>query len=217
MCPGGVQFLNMPHIPYSVRILVLLGVLGGVAGIDLWRNGGRAGKWREYLFLLFAAATGGIFGVGVDTVTVRISPDYFEVGKGVAAGDSFLGDVLALGFQAGFFAGAVIGMVLLITNNPRTDRTPLSYPRLLRLVPLPLITALLLAVPAATLFPRDPFGLAASLAGFVPPDRIPGFLTVWGAHAGLYLGAMIGTFVAVRRIRRERTPIVGGASGPRPV
>ena len=206
----------MTHIPYSARILVLLGVLGLVAGIDLRRNRDRAQKWREYLFLLFAAAVGGLFGVGTDSVTVRISPEYFEIGKEIPAGDGFLGRVLALGFQAGFFAGAVIGMALLIANNPRPGRPPLPYARLRRLVPIPLMAALLTAAPASLLFARDPFGLAGALTGFVSPDRVPAFLTVWGAHTGLYLGAMIGTLVAVRRIRRERTSAVGGAFRPRP-
>ena len=73
----------MPDPSFGVRLLILLAVLGGIAGVDYWRNRQRATRWREYSFLLACATLGGLFGAAFDQLSVALSPEYFEVGKGI--------------------------------------------------------------------------------------------------------------------------------------
>lgn len=186
------------EIPFALRLVVLLVVLATVAGLERWKRGEAATRWREYSFLLAAAAVGAVFGASFDQISLSISPEYFELGKGIETGEGFRLRVTTLGAQAGFVAGLILGGVLLMANTPKPELEALPYRRLAwHVLPVPL-AALVLAP------------LGSVVMAVVAPDLeiaanvLPRFLTVWGLHCGLYLGALIGVLCAMIGVRRER-------------
>ena len=51
--------LGMPdHFLFSHRIALLLGLMLVVSLVDFYRNGARAGKFREYGFIIMTGAVG---------------------------------------------------------------------------------------------------------------------------------------------------------------
>lgn len=110
-----------------------------------------------------------------------------------------------LGFHAGFSAGAVVAMAYLIANNPRPDRASLPYARLLGFLGMPILLAAIAAPLGGALLPAwDPLDYASALQPVVSDLRIQRFLTVWGIHLGLYVGATIGAVWGYVKIRRTR-------------
>ncbi len=194
----------MPDVAFHWRLLALLVFLGAVAGVEWLRKREEANRWREFAFLLAAAVAGGVFGALVDQVTVTLSPEYFVAGKGLAQGDGLRLRAGYMGFQAGFLGGAVASGVLLVANTPRAGQPLLSFRALWVCALLPLAGALLLAPGGALLGSLDPLDLRPDVYGAVARVRAPAFLRVWGIHAGLYLGAILGLGVAVWRVRRLR-------------
>lgn len=180
----------MPNLTFGARLLILLAVLGAVAGIDYWRHGARATRWREYAFLLACATAGGLCGAAFDQLSVSLSPEYFEIGKGIAPGEGFRLAVTLLGFRAGFLVGAVAAGVLMVAGRG------LPLRRLARSAPW---------IPSIALG-CAPLGLL--LVAGLEPDR---FRQVLGLHAGLYAGATLGLGIAALRVRALRRKEKGGA------
>jgi hypothetical protein len=195
----------MDDRPFLWRLGLLLVVLAVVAALDRWRYRARATRWREYLVLLACGAVGGVLGAAIDQVTATISPDYFVLGKGLPAGAGFRRAVAWLGFQAGFVTGCIAGGLLLWAGQPERYRVQIGYRGLCRRLPLPVLGALLLAVPMGLVVPAwDPLGLGEVLAAELPPPRLARFLTVWGVHLGLYTGGVLGTLLGMLGLRRAR-------------
>ena len=106
--------------------------------------------------------------------------------------------VIRMGSEATWTAGLICGVAILIANNPRKTTPQLPYRTLYRLLPLPAATAALFACLA---------GLAGYLGLFNPffqflfnPDlnwRPRRFMSVWGAHLGGYIGAILGLLTLV--------------------
>jgi hypothetical protein len=188
------------------RLILLIAILALIALIDWRRNSSRATKWREYGFLATSGLIGGLFGVAIDHVTATISRDYFVIGKGIAADDGFRLNVTAQGFQAGLAAGAVIGGIYLLANNPKPLRETLPYARLLRFGLWPILCALLFApLMSLLMYLWDPFHFSTRLDDLLPQSQREAFLAVWGVHVGLYLGGLTGTVGGVIGIRRARS------------
>ncbi|MHC4959922.1 MAG: hypothetical protein ACYTGN_16275 [Planctomycetota bacterium] len=166
-------------VSFEFRVLVLLGVLGPLAALDYARHRARATRWREYLFLLACATAGGVFGAVFDQLSVTLSPEYFEVGKGIERNADFRLNVTRLGFHAGFFAGAVAS-ALLMYLSPRAP--PRAQARAAAWVPA--------------------MALACAPLGLLVFGTDDGFRQVAGLHAGLYAGALVGLAIAVMRARR---------------
>ncbi|MCO5170180.1 MAG: hypothetical protein M9894_27920 [Planctomycetes bacterium] len=205
----------MPDVPFGARLALLLGLMALGAGLDRWRHGPAARRPGEYAFLLVAGAVGAAFGLACDQVTSRLSPDYFVEGKGLAPGPGFGRAVVVLSLQAGFTAGVVLGAALLLANQPRPGRPALPLARLLRRAAWPLGGALALAPLGALLLGRlDPLDLRGQV-GFLPPARVDALVRVWGAHAGLYAGALLGLAAAALDVRRARVT-EGTAPPPAP-
>jgi hypothetical protein len=191
------------NLPWRLLILVLLMAL--VAWIDWRRRGPQATRWREYGFLLAAGLLGGLIGIAIDQFTSTVSPDYFIYGKGIPAGNGFRLRVAELGFHAGLLAGVVIGGAYLLANNPQPDRPGLPTPRLFRFALHPFLFALFLApVGSFIAYSYDPLGYRSDLRDIFDTSQVRGFLAVWGAHAGIYAGALLGTVWGVLHIRRRR-------------
>jgi len=183
----------VPDLPFGVRVLILLALFGAVAAVDYALHGKNATRWREYSFLLACAIAGGVFGAIFDQLSVTLSPDYFEWAKGIEPGVRFRLDVTLLGFQAGFFAGAVASGILMFAGRGLPLRT------LARSIPWVPALALLCA----------PLGLL--VVKWSAPELLPirsgartGFGQVMGLHYGLYTGALIGIVIAATRARSRR-------------
>ena len=193
----------MGDLPFAHRLVFLTAVLALAAAFELWFRGHRAGRYREYLFLLGLGLLGGTFGAVLDQITSSLSPDYFTFFKGIAPGPGFRAAVTALGFEAGFLAGVLIAAAWLVTNNPRSDRPQLAYGELLGMLGTPIVHALVGGLVLAVLV-----WALASKCDFVPGMPVSsgqrGLLLTLGGHAGLYLGALVGTVRVVLRIRRRR-------------
>ena len=114
-----------------------------LASIDLYHNRARATRWREYLFLIVCVVAAIIYGIVNDQITSRISWEYFYYGKEL---DRLLGPetppdpealhrhAAIIGAEATWSAGLIIGVALLLANNPRRDRPRLSYRRLAKML-----------------------------------------------------------------------------------
>src|ERR1700677_665659 len=123
-----------------LRISVCLAILIALAIMDYYQKGPQSTRWREYLFLLLCVAVATAYGALNDQITSRISWEYFYYGKELSPilGPQTPPDPLALslqaariGAEASWWAGLVIGAVMLIANNPGRRNAPLPYLRLI--------------------------------------------------------------------------------------
>jgi hypothetical protein len=183
---------------------------------DLRRNGRQATRWREYLFLLAVVGVSLLYGVANDQITSRISWEYFYYGKGLSR---ILGpqtppnmpalhwEATKVGLKATWSAGLIVGVAILIANNPSRTLPQLAYRRLWRYVP----TILLCCAFFGSLL--GGIGYEGFLVGWSPEFqemlrrtefRPRLFMAVYGTHLGGYLGGMVGTIIAVISIRRSR-------------
>jgi hypothetical protein len=203
-----------------LRIAIGGATLSALALHDLVRNGRRATRWREYAFLVASMGLAMVYGIANDSLTSRISWEYFYYGKGLfeTMGPTVPPDAAALalaaakiGMKATWTAGAIIGVAILLANNPRRDRPQLGYRELLAMLP----RMLLFVVPcAAMLGAAGYFGwltwISSDFRGIVHDDlfRPRRFLCVFGIHSGAYLGGVIGIIWAVRRVIRRRRELL---------
>lgn len=192
----------IPEVPFSIRLLVLVCVLALGAGIDRWRNGAEANRWREYAFLMGAASLGGAFAALNDQVSLAISPAFFEIGKGIERGEDFRQEITALGFHAGFLGGAVAGGALLLFNQAKPERAALPLTQLWLQTPWILSSAVACGVLGLALFSL--LGLGTDVTSVLSEGEAEGFHLVQGLHSGLYAGALLGLVRAVVGVRRER-------------
>src|SRR5262249_2425290 len=130
------------------RITIGVIIFACLAIVDLRRNGRQATRWREYLFLLACVSAGLVYGFVNDQVTCTISPEYFLYGKGLAdviGSDAspmvFRWEAAKIGMKATWSAGLLIGVAMLIANNPSKRLGQLTMKKLLKFLPWPLITA----------------------------------------------------------------------------
>ncbi|HET6250358.1 MAG TPA: hypothetical protein VFE47_21910 [Tepidisphaeraceae bacterium] len=198
------------------RIGVGAAIFMALAATDLYRNGSRATRWREYLFLLAVVAAAMVYGAINDQITSRISWEYFFYGKGLA---STLGpatppnqavlcrEAMKIGLKATWSAGLIIGAAILIANNPSRSRPQLPYRRLFKHVAMVLAFCLACAMALGVAGHRGWLvGLSSNFADMHPTSefRPQAFMTVFGIHLGGYVGGAIGTAVACVSIRRAR-------------
>jgi hypothetical protein len=194
--------------PYRVVIGVTFFLVLGL--IDWKQHPENPKRAKEYLFLLYGAATAVVYGVVHDMITVSISPAYFILGKGLDdhAHGLRVGAAL-LATQAAYGVGALAAAALLIANNPSPGREQLPYRRLVRLVLLPLACAgacALLGAAIGWFFPWAEL-LEDARANLTEPAARR-FVQVQAIHTGTYAGAALGTVAAVIRVRlaRARAP-----------
>jgi hypothetical protein len=200
----------LARIGIGAAIFLLLAV------VDLVRRGRRATRWREYLFLLAACGFGMAYGVINDRIASSISWEYFYYGKGL---DEQLGphvppDPAALrwaackvGLKATWTVGLVVGVVLLLANNPKPGRPQLGYQTLLGILPIIFLVAACFAVIGGIIGSRGWLvWTSADLRGLLRENlfRPRRFLAVHGMNLGGYVGGVIATFIAAVRIRRRR-------------
>ena len=201
----------------AARVAIGVAIFIALAISDWRRHGDRATRWREYLFLVACAVLALAYGAVNDQLTTTISWEFFAHGKGVADAlppreppnsAAFRWEVAKIGMKATWTAGLIVGVALLIANNPRRDGRPrLPYPQLLRLVPL---------VFGVTILTAACLGIAGYFGAFAPTNedfrdmlrldqwRPRRFMAVYGIHLGGYVGGVLGTVIAVVLVTRMR-------------
>ena len=201
-----------------VRVAAGVAVLAGMAAWELHRKGRRARRWREYVYLAAAAGVATAYGMLNDQVTATVSWEYFYYGKllaevlgpGVSPPMGALRwEALKLGAKAAWTVGLILGVVILIANNPRPGRPGLPYRTLYRLILWPLAGAVGCAVVAGVAGYAGTF--AAVFTPIVANDlwRPSRFMCAWGIHLGGYFGAAVGGGLAVWRVRCLRKEQAG--------
>ena len=180
--------------------------------LDLRKNRSKATRWREYLILLLSVFIALCYGAINDQITVRISPEYFLYGKELAPvvyghPDHLPWEATKVGLKATWTAGLLIGVAILLANNPHPLLPQLSYKLLIRKLPL----IILFCISGAILF--GTLGYLGTLA-FASDDfremirhneyRPYRFMAVYGIHLGGYIGGLVGTIHAVISIRKDR-------------
>ncbi len=210
------NWLTKTDAGLGARIAAGTAIFLVLALVDLRRRGRRATRWREYLLLLAAVAVALLYGVMNDVLTSRISWEYYYYGKelGPILGDRTPPDPRLLaweaakvGLKATWTVGLLVGVAILLANNPKRNRRQLSYTALLKRMPLIISSCLLCAALLGTI---------GYLGGFAPfsddfremilhdefrPHR---FMAVYGIHLGGYIGGALGTALAILSIRKHR-------------
>jgi hypothetical protein len=164
-------------------------------------------KAKEYVFLLYAALAATAYAVVHDQLTATLSPEYFLVGKGLAGDPHPLRwAVTLLAARAGFGPGLLVGVALLVSNNPRRAGAPpqLPFRALVKLSLVPLVLAATTACLAGVVNAFVRIGSETAVALLVPPERAPAFAIVWAIHAGSYAGALLGTGVSALLVMARR-------------
>lgn len=192
----------MSNIPYSLRLgaLVLLGATM-VTYDRLYRKRRGEREW-EYGFLFLMGLLGALYGAACDAVTSGLSPAYFAVGKGLEGTGTIKHQAMVLGAQAGF-SGAVVGcaiwqFALRVLQARKRCGVILRY----CWVPFSLATLLGILLPVVCRG-MDPFGFAERLRSVVSAEYVPGFLTVWWVHLGVYAGLTAGVAVGIYVTRKR--------------
>ena len=212
-------------MPLSLRLTIGLSIFAVLAIVDLRRNGSNARRWREYCFLATIVAVAIAYGIINDQITSAISWEYFYYGKelSLVLGAQTPPDQAAMrweaakvGIKATWSVGLILGVLLLIANNPSAFKPQLSFLRLFAFVPGVLLFAALLAVALGFVGSRgglnwcsDDFQMMAQTNLFRPAH----FMAAWGAHLGGYVGGIAGGLLATWRVALERNrlrnPITG--------
>ncbi|MEM6954246.1 MAG: hypothetical protein AAF645_01120 [Myxococcota bacterium] len=182
----------------------------GVGALLVWgtwdfATKGSLKRLREYAFLFGVTLLTVVYALLHDALTFSLSYDYFALGKGLIA-PSFWPDVAFLAAQAGWTAGLVIGLVLLVVNNPSPVRAQLTYRTLVRTLAGPLVGALTCAVLGALSASLWTDSLLMSLGVERFESAEPeAFVHVWCIHIGSYVGAALGLTVSCISVWRRRT------------
>lgn len=185
-------------------LLVRLAAGGAIfvllAAVDLARNRRRATRWKEYLFLLACVATAVVYALANDMVTVTISPEYFIAHERLPPDTPNVRSVAAVvAVRGAWWVGAVLGVAMLIANNPLKRWPRLGYRRMYRKLLYPFATALagslLLAAAARSGWLDGPMGIE---------DCLRGFFVVYWVHTAAYYGGALGGAAAVAAIIVQR-------------
>jgi ABC-type uncharacterized transport system YnjBCD permease subunit len=156
------------------------------------------------------------YGIVNDQITCRISWEYFYYGKDLAPilgpdvppnSAALQWQAVRIGAAATWWAGLIIGAVMLIANNPSRGGPQLPYTRLVARLPIILaVTAVAAAI----------FGVAGYdyLLNWISPDfqniselnlwRPHRYMAVYGIHLGGYIGGALATIYAATSIHRQR-------------
>lgn len=154
---------------------------------------------QEYSFLVIAGILASCFGVAIDSVTSRISPEYFIYGKGIAPNEFFQQSVAWVGIKAGFFAGVGAAGLLLVLNP-----LPRKALKLVRFFPRVLFAAVGLGLV---------FGLVQYISGLyqmelpvnLDENQLKRFMIVWFTHLGVYIGLFAGVIQSAFELRKSKT------------
>lgn len=201
----------------ATRVLLGTAIFLILALFDVYQHGREARRWREYLFLLGAVAAAMVYGVFNDQITSRISWEYFYYGKGLAPGlhaappvdPRLYWQAAQVGMKATWTVGLLIGVALLLANNPGR-RTQLPYRHLVKYLAVIMLCAILAAAACGLLgYLGWPAYWSEDFRQMIRHDefRPRRFMCVYGIHLGGYIGGLLGTILVVALIQRRRAAV----------
>lgn len=201
---------NTYEATFPIRLAIGVLIFTVLGLWDYIRHRDNPRRAKEYLFLLAATLLAIIYGQVHDHITATISRPYFLFGKGLADDPRpFRLAVSLLALRATFWVGLLVGVGLLMANNPSPNKPQLPYGELLRLGGLPIAAAAVAAGVGGLLFALAPFGQRALAVEFAGRAEATRFWIVWGIHLGSYAGGAIGAVAAMIVVRRRRCRKMG--------
>ncbi|CAN5575003.1 hypothetical protein BH09PLA1_BH09PLA1_03130 [soil metagenome] len=211
-----MSWLLYTRAGFLTRLSIGLAFFVVLALHDLHRNGRRARRWREYAFLLACVIVAIAYGVLNDQITSRISWEYFYYGKelekvlgpGIPPDSGALSrEAARIGVMATWSVGVILGVAILIANNPGRDRPQLPLRALLKLLIPVIAIAIVFAIAFGFAGSRgwlNRFGEEFQALWDTNMWRPRRFMTAWGVHLGGYVGGVIGGAWCVWRTCRLR-------------
>jgi hypothetical protein len=212
------------------RIAIGAAIFAVLGTVDLIRHGRQATRWREYAFLLLAVFAATAYGAINDQIASSTSWEYFYYGKGL---DHVLGprvppdsaalhwEACKIGLKATWSAGLIIGVLLLLANNPRRNRRQLPYRTMCRLLTWILLSSVLCAAIGGFVGSRGGLAWVSHDLRLLVRDnmfRPYQFMTVYGMNLGGYVGGLFSTLAAavyVLRRRRREVEFIAQSDYPR--
>ncbi|MCK5113140.1 MAG: hypothetical protein KAR11_00060 [Phycisphaerae bacterium] len=210
------NFLINTNTGLAVRILAGVCIFAVLAAVDYYKYRKSATRWKEYLFLLAAVCIAMLYGIANNMITSSISWEYFYYGKELqtALGEQTPPDVATLRFEAGkigmmatWTVGLLLGVAVLIVNNPCKNLPRLSYRKLYWLLPIPIASAVLFGAVFGILgYSGWLNSFASDIQGIWDDNlwRPRCFAAAWGVHLGGYIGGIVGAIIAIAIIIRKR-------------
>jgi hypothetical protein len=198
------------------RIAAGCSIFAFLATIDLFRHGRSATRWREYSFLLLAVGLAMAYGAINDAIASHISWEYFYYGKGISQqlGPTVPPDpgalqsaAIGVGLKATWSAGLIVGVALLIANNPRTNRPRLPYRTLIAMLISIFVTAAIGAASGSLLGNRGALAWTNSDIAAIARDNLfrpIRFMSAYGMNLGGYAGGLLATASAITWITARR-------------
>ena len=214
--PDRFHWLIATDTGLMTRVLIGVVIFAVFAIYDFRLHGRAATRWKEYAILAICVIAAMAYGIVNDQITCSFSWEFFYYGKGLehVLGPDLPPDPAALHWEAAkvamkatWAAGLILGVLLLLANNPRRDIPRLKFRELLKWLPIILgITAILAVIGGFAGYMGWLNGFGQDFqemwqANVFRPRR---FMAAWGANLGAYAGGVVGTFIAVIRIFVER-------------
>lgn len=191
-------------ILFGYRLCGGLLVLAVLLIVDLRR--GRTQRAKEYAFLFGATAAAMLYGLVHDFVSWSISREYFVLGKGIdSAATGYSWETMKLAMSALWTAGLIGAASFLMANNPDRLGRQVPYRLLIRLSAVPLLLSIITEALTGPLgYLLAPY-IADRMDLLYIYDRASRpFFTVWGMHAGAYLGGIAGIVIAIVAILKMK-------------
>ena len=196
-------FLGGSSSAIWVRAGLAVLVLVVMAAVDIVRRGREATRWKDYVFLAASTAAAVAFAIGNDMVTSTISPLYFECHEELTkscANVHLLAVLVAA--RGSWWVGLVLGVALLMMNNPRKTLPQLPWRRMYGKLLYPLVLAAVGSTAMGLLSWTGVISLPGDLNRAVADARE--FNAVFASHSGAYVGGVVGAILAAVQVIRQR-------------
>ncbi len=192
--------IDVTSISFRLSIGLTIFLILGVR--DYLKNREDPKRAKEYLFIAGCSIASIVYAIIHDCITFSISIEYFAIAKDLGEDVKLFPDVVLLATKASYWVGIIVGLVLVVANNPFKNYKQLTYTELAKQIPLPLMAALI-------------FGF---LAYFIPDLTEPvfskggeeilkdpeNFERVAFIHWGTYIGGLLGLVVTALKVLRKR-------------